>query len=234
MGPPYKPVDSLSVGKESYKVVADAESLLSAAKSLVQTCPKIMIQEYIGADLPGQVLEVFVLRSRVPPHTKQVCMIRKERQYPYMKGSSSFIKSELIPDLFELVSRFTDLIAFDGITDIEIIRSGSEYFFIEVNFRCGTPIALSQKAGLNLPMLAYLDANGRMSPEHILTPGIYWMRDNADWKHVFENRISPLRFLHDVTKTSEFLILAADDLRPFTFYLSTLLRKGMRRVGHVS
>jgi len=231
-----KPVNSLSVGKEFYRIVADKESLLVAAQSLIATCPKIMIQEYIGADLPGQVLEVFVLRSRMPPHVKKVCMISKERQYPYMKGSSSFIKSELIPDLYQPVSRFADLIAFDGIADIEVIHSAGEFFFIEANFRCGTPIALSQRAGLNLPMLAYLDTIGRVDeyPEGDYVPQIYWMRDNTDWKHVLERRISPFTFLRDVLRTDEFLILAGDDPEPFARYLLTLLKKGLRRSTHAS
>jgi predicted ATP-grasp superfamily ATP-dependent carboligase len=224
-----KPVDSLSVGKEFYRIVLDKEALFSAAESLLGVCSKIMVQEYIGAGLPGEVLEVFALRGRLPPHNKQVCIISKERQYPFMTGSSSFIKTELVAELYQPVCRFLDLIEFEGIADIEVVRRDGEFFFIEANFRCGTPIALSQRAGLNLPALAYFDAIGEaVAPRNEFTAGIHWLRDDTDWKHVFEGRVPAGKFVRDVLRTSEFLVFATDDPRPFLYHLFSLLKKGLR------
>jgi len=226
-----KPANSLGPGKETYKIVTGEGGLLSAIEGLLARCPRVVAQEYIGESEPGEVLEAFAFRSRVPPHDNYICTIEKDRVYPHLVGSSSFIRTAVLPELHQPIRRFLELIAFDGIVDFEFVRSADRLFFIEANYRPGTPIALSQRAGLNLPALAYWDAVGiPFDNGGGVRPGIHWLRDNTDWKHVREGRITARRFVGDALRAREFLILAADDPRPFVAYLSGLLRKAGRRL----
>jgi predicted ATP-grasp superfamily ATP-dependent carboligase len=223
-----KPVNSLKGGKELFEIVNDRDRVSIAAKNLLLKVPKIIIQEYIEYDETGGVWEAFAFRTQ---RRSCVLSIKKERQYPDKKGSSSFIRTKALPCIYDPVSRFLALVEFNGIVDFEFIEQRSKYYFIEINFRPGTPIGLSQRSGMNMPVLILNNFAGDVRDDFDGSDSIYWLRDTNDWRHVLEGRISVWKFIRNVFQTHEFLIFSLQDLRPFLFFLKLISRAGVKKLG---
>lgn len=223
-----KPVDSLKGGKELFEIISERNRVSNAAKNLLLKVPKIIIQEYIKYDETGGVWEAFAFRNRRKTY---VLSIRKERQYPVNKGSSSFIRTESLPCIQKPVSRFLELVEFNGIADFEFIEHKGRYYFIEINFRPGTPISLSQRSGINMPVLIRNNFLGDVVDNYGWSDYVFWLRDSNDWRHVLEKRISVWKFLRNVFQTDEFLIFSLQDVKPFIFFLKSFLQAGIKKLA---
>ncbi|MDP6630897.1 MAG: hypothetical protein QGH42_13695 [Kiritimatiellia bacterium] len=215
-----KPVDSLHGDKKDFRIIRDQRHMQAALNQALEANDEVLLQSFVEGE-DTTVIEVFAFRSPSHSDTTHLVTAEKVRQYPPVIGSSSFIHTTPENDLREPIQRFLELTAFEGLVDFEFVRRHDRTYFIEANFRAGTPIALCQRAGYNLAAIAYLTVGGHPPhPRGMVQPAHYYLRDETDWRHVTEGRISLRTFIRDVRRTSEFLVFARDDRTPFWNYLA--------------
>lgn len=147
-----KPLDSLEGGKSDFAVASDwdeIDRLLARRQAAGKTS---LVQEYVDPNGEGLLVEIFALHD--PARMSEAVLIgaRKDRICPPRIGSSSAIATVPIETSERAaVQQFYDITGFSGLIDFELIRWCGRTYFIEANYRAGTPIALTAAAGLNLP-----------------------------------------------------------------------------------
>jgi predicted ATP-grasp superfamily ATP-dependent carboligase len=174
-----KPLDSLERGKESMAVLADQSSLNSYVRNLV-TRPPLMVQEYVSGDASGGIYEVFAAFNPLVMKRPTCVVAKKARIFPDLIGSSSAIYTVNDVTLQDLVRRYIELSGFVGVLDLECVKRAGAYYFIEVNYRCGTPIDLARVAGINIPLL-WIGAEDPIDADPLIeVPERFYVREPSE------------------------------------------------------
>lgn len=227
-----KPTTSLEFGKEAFQVIKKEEDIFPAVDAYVLNYGRCLLQEFVGDATADGMIEVFAYNPKSVDRFFS-CTIGKIRQYPFSIGSSSFIKTTSLPGVLGAISRYLSIIDYVGVVDFELKKCGEQVYFLEVNLRCGTPIYLSARAGLNLPQIAYRDILGETVdiPNNVSpSEDIYWLRDENDWRHILEGRLSLRQFIRDVLRADAFAIFSRHDMLPFLQYLNKLIARNARKL----
>ena len=108
---------------------------------------------------------------------------RRRRQYPREFGyTSTFVETIENHELELLASRFLEAIGFSGPVEMEFkydARSG-QYKLLDINARAWTWIAIGDKAGIDLPYVAWQIASGEKPAPIKGRPGERWMYASRD------------------------------------------------------
>lgn len=210
-----KPRTSLGYSKDYLKVVNNHKELKSFLSG-VEKREDFICEEFIPGNA-DDMYEVIAYRDN-KGRTNVPCIIRKVRQSPPVKGSSSYIKTEYNDVLATMSMRFLGLIGYVGIADIEVKYNRRDrcFYFIEINYRPGGPIYLSKAAGANVPIGYYRGMLGYDVDPMVCRDNVTWMHDSSDWKNIGKS-VSLTGFIGDVLRADSFSFYHRKDLKPF-FY----------------
>ena len=138
--------DSVS-GRKAVCVVQDRQSLEAALCD--GQFDTIVMQEFIRIDEEFGVQGVGFGEGSDPYIPATVEKVRTSRTALGSTTYARLVRNELVEGMARDFVRATN---FDGVFDIEIMRSGDKYYFNECNFRNGAYGYAYTKAGFNLPV----------------------------------------------------------------------------------
>ena len=127
-----KPLESIK-GKKSDIIVCENKTKLERGlEKLFLYADKVLVQEYIEKDYEVSILGLSLQSQILLPG-----IIKKIREYPYKKGSSSFACLTKIPIDLNLESLYRAIkeVGYTGLFSVEFVKRGDKYYFLEINFR---------------------------------------------------------------------------------------------------
>ena len=158
-----KPEDSPSFVRLFRKKVFIAENekdLLDALKKAGEANLEVIIQRII----PGFDDHMYTFDAHLNQDSKITHWLtcQKQRQYPINYGASVYTQQKYVPELFEIGKPFLEGIGWKGFAEIEFKKDEEtgKFYLIEVNVRTTNLNVLLQKAGINMPLIAYKELIG--------------------------------------------------------------------------
>ena len=108
-------------------------------------------------------------------------------------------------------------LGYTGLFSIELLHCKDKDYFLEVNLRNDGNGAVSSVGGVNLPVILLNSFLGRDIKENkkVIEKPIYFMREEFDFIHIFERRLSLLNWIKDFRRTNFFLLYDKNDKGPF-------------------
>ncbi len=208
-------------GRKNY-VAASAQDLLQFYDQYPDLVGATLWQEVIdGPDEEIYQCNVLVAESGA---VRQICGVRKLRQYPRGFGNMCFGRTETNGIVVLESLRLLRFLRYRGFASIEFKRRASDnrYYFIEMNARLPRYCGLLADAGVNLPHLGYLDltpAARRCDPGVQQHDNVYWLTAGEDFLSVRESRgLRPrawLRWIRSVSQARSFAWWDQRDPLPF-------------------
>jgi D-aspartate ligase len=164
---------------EKNAIVANAGELISLYRSLPALLGRTLCQEIVsGPDSDIYQVTALMRNERREP---VVSCVRKRRQYPRQRGTTSFGLTEWNLPLVEQALQVLRALAWRGIGSIEFkLDPGGTPYFIELNPRLPWYNHLFAASGINLPALMYRDlAEAGESADPVPR-----QRDGVAWGHL--------------------------------------------------
>lgn len=225
-----KPISSLDFGKEFHAKVLKAnssEELIEAYNKATSRGHEVVIQEVIpGNDTNMHLVGAYYNRKSEP---LAIFTFKRLRQYPHGFGNGALCISDFMPEISEICTSFLKKIKYHGLIDAEFKRDqrDNKFKFIEINPRTGWQNRLAARCDVDLPYVAYMDANG----EHIekitsKKEGVKWLYMLNDARSSFESilkgELTIIEYLRSLRGEKEYAIFAWDDPLPFFVFLYNL------------
>ena len=144
-------------------------------------------------------------------------IIHKIRSYPTGRGSTSYAKFEPGTDDLDIekTERFVRSSGYVGLFDIEMIKAGDTYYFIEINYRNGQYGYTPTAAGYNLPV----NWIRGMSEEEVdgckELKSIFYINERDDFRHVKNGEIGLKEWIKQFNSASAYGMFCKGDQRPF-------------------
>ena len=212
------------------------EELVAAFERILPTGVEVMVQSIIAGPASNvRTVYVYITQDGTP---LGVLTTRKIRQYPVEFGRGSIAETFHDQAFANHGLRFFQEIGYRGFGTIEFKlddRDGKQKA-TDLNPRWVKPINLPMAAGMNFPLIHYLDLIGETpAPQMEYKAGVRWLDMKSDvpsaWPELRARSLSPLALGRSWSRARSFPAFAVDDLRPFLKeydYGRTLLRAPMR------
>lgn len=228
-----KPLISIDGHKSDIITCNDAYSLLKALNTIKERgCSAVQIQQYIDKEY-----ELSIVGCSLKGGDELILpgIIRKIREYPIKRGSSSFAVmlpwSEYQFDL-QPVYKIMKEIGYTGLFSIEFLHCKGVDYFLEVNLRNDGNGAVSNAGGVNLPNLLYnyFLGNDISYEKKVIDNPVYFMRDDVDYCHVLEHRLSLFEWIKDWRRTNTFLLYNNLDKGPFKKRIKSIIKTIIKHI----
>lgn len=149
-----------------------------------------------------------------------ICM-RKIRQHPVEFGVGTLMETVIEPEVRELGLRLFRALNWRGPGSIEFKRDDRDgcWKLIELNPRLWQQHALATVAGVNFPMLQYLDLTGQPATVDTYRSGVRWLDEFRDprsaWEHRKRRTLTFRAWAESFRGVRAFALWAQDDPAPF-------------------
>lgn len=213
-----KPLVSIDGHKSDIITCVDKDALTKALNTIkTGGCKTVQIQQYIDKEY-----ELSIVGCSLNGGEELILpgIIKKIREYPVKRGSSSFAvmlpwsmyKFDLKP-----VYRIMLELGYTGLFSLEFLHCKGKDYFLEVNLRNDGNGAVSSAGGVNLPNILLNSFLGKSikKEKKVIDKPVYFMRDEFDFIHVLEHRLSLLGWIKDLRRTNFFLLYDKKDKGPF-------------------
>ena len=218
----------------------DPEALRALYRDVWSRHPGILIQEYI----PGGDDHLYFFDAYLNARSEPVgyFLARRIRTYPIHCGISTLAVTVHDPAITKAALRVLRALEYRGAAHLDFkrdSRDGAPRLF-EINPRFGLAIDLGARAGINLPMRAYLSQLGR-PPHHNwdYRAGVKWIDAKSDLKALRCYRRTEewtfFRWLRSLSGPKMFRTWSARDPGPALISTRRFLKKHFRRwIGALS
>jgi predicted ATP-grasp superfamily ATP-dependent carboligase len=147
--------------------------------------------------------------------------LQKLRQQPVNYGFGCLVQSVEYPELLELGKTLFLKIGYRGVgsAEFKLDKKDNKLKLIELNPRYWQQNGLSEKSGMNFPLMNYLDLTGQ-DPDPIFDyrQGIKWVNIYSDFDSFREYRhrgqLSAIQWLHSLRGEKMLSDLSSDDILP--------------------
>lgn len=148
-----KPAASINGGKHIC-VCTNSEDYKKALVSYGDV--NVLVQDFINKDEEIVVLGLTLDNEVIIP-----ACVKKHREYNGGTTYSSLLPIESLPrDLILKIKHFLKIIHYKGLWGMELIKASNDYYFIEINLRNDATTYSAAVAGVNLPIIYYLNSLG--------------------------------------------------------------------------
>lgn len=202
----------------------------------------VMIQEII----PGPATNKFGINGYFDEkhHPKAFFAYHRLREYPLGFANSSLMESISISDVLcmkEVAENYLKRLGYYGIFDAEFKKDprDDDFKLLEINARAWWQNSFSAKCGINLLLMAYLDAIGKKI-EYLdsYETGVKWLHFTNDLLSSIEmlcKRQTTVReWLSSYRKVDDYAHFSPDDLLPWAAFLLLLSRRYPRQLAHAT
>ncbi len=209
-------------------VANSPQELVSIFKQLLPSNLQVMVESFV----PGPVTNLFEMEAYVGQRGMILASLirQKLRQLPEDFGLGTLFRTVHNEEVRMLGSKFLESIKYKGIANIEfkLDDSDGKYKMIEINLRSSLPNFQATHAGVNLPLIQYLDlTNQPLPPQPDYEDGVTWLdtsRDILAYRSL-KNRASPMAFIQSWLGANCYAYYSWDDPVPAIARFSSL--KGM-------
>ncbi len=170
----------------------------------------VIIQQFINKDEEIGVQGVGFGKDKEPVVAGIIHKIRTAKVGSIGSTTYATVAPPQVKEIVEATKKFISGVGYDGIFDIELLRQGDNYYFVECNFRNGAYGYAFTKAGANLPMI-WADRN--IGKEYQIKE-MTLMNETADMKHIGKE-VSPFKWLSQFCGADIHLTLSKKDVKPF-------------------
>lgn len=191
-----------------YIVKNEAELLSALEKKRGIT---VIIQKYIEKDEEIGIQGVGFGKDEEPVVSGIVHKIRTAEVGSIGSTCYAVIAPAENEEIVKATKKFIQGIGYDGIYDIELLREGSDYYFVECNFRNGAYGYSFTKAGANLPLI-WIERGKNCDTQ--VKDELTLMNETADMKHIMKN-VSVFKWIAQFISADIHLTLNKKDLKPF-------------------
>ncbi|MDO5340955.1 MAG: hypothetical protein Q4F69_00665 [Bacteroidia bacterium] len=207
-----KPLKSAFGKKSDIRICNSEEELTWNIDHLSDICEKFLIQKYIKKEYEVSILGISLKNSVLLPG-----MIRKIREYPVGKGSTSWGCLQEIPNDFDIapIENAMKTIGYTGLFSAEYMKSGEKYYLLEINFRNDGNGHVITAAGMNQPYLFCLDALGNNVDEksyNVKYP--FYFMSNSDINQFKDGNITLRELLRCYRQADTYLQYWGKDPKP--------------------
>lgn len=176
---------------------------------------EILIQELLQKEAQ---FEIGILGISLPSGEVEIpCTIKKIRSYPEGRGSTSYaqVKCDFFGVDKEKLKNFVRNTGYIGIFDIEMIVSGGEAYFIEINYRNGQYGYAPTKAGYNLPKNWLYGMLGKPIEKDMPIEEIFYINERDDKLHVRDGKVSRKQWKRQFREATAYGVYCKGDQRPY-------------------
>jgi D-aspartate ligase len=200
-------------------VVKDAEELREKMAMVFASGQEVMVQDIIWP--PGKDLYNAGAYIGRDGYVSPVITWQKVRQYPPNFGVASLASSCHQPEVAELGMKFMKGLGYQGIASVGFKKDERDgrWKLIELNARTWMAHELSDRAGVPLVYLQYLDLSGQPKPDLAdFRDGVRWWDGLNDldsfWRLRRRGEMTTVQWLRSWMGSDVFSHYAPDDLRP--------------------
>jgi D-aspartate ligase len=166
----------LIVGNAKAVLVTSMRELETLYTGIAEFTHDMVLQEYV----PGGDPEHFDVHTYFDRASRPVAWFcgQKLRIYPPHAGSGCFVVSRYEESVVQLALASLQRIGYSGIANLNFKRNPktNEFRLLEINPRVSQWNILASRCGVNLPYLAYQDANGiAIAPRQPQTDNVHYM-----------------------------------------------------------
>jgi len=169
---------------------------------------------------------------------RAIACVRKIRQFTPGFGITSFGVTEWQPEVVEQTTRLLGALRWSGLASVEFKRSDADgrWYFIEMNPRLPWYNALFDRAGINLPHLAWRALTGGALEPVRQQDGVHWMSLPSDlasfWDRHAHGTMSFADWLPSLAKADSFAWFDRSDPVPSFANTARLTSMGLRHIAH--
>lgn len=214
--------------------VNSQEQLLQKYAEVFETGLDAIVQEIV----PGPTTNIVEVNTYLSREGNAIGTFatKKVRQYPVEFGVGTLLESIHNKETLSLALRYLKGIRYRGIGAIEFKRDSRDgtYKLVELNARPWTQVIQATCAGINFPLIQYMDLTDQPIPKFgDYQDGIKWLdaaRDLMAFHESYRGRGSwPLAWLRSIWGTGCYAYCSFDDpmpfLRQYTNYALKLTRQ---------
>jgi predicted ATP-grasp superfamily ATP-dependent carboligase len=208
------------------------DELVEKYKQIFKAKQEALVQSIVtGPD--SNITEVHAyLSAKCDPQATFVS--RKLRQHPNNFGIGTCHESIHDQEALEIALKFYRNIRYRGLGHLELKRDDRDgkYKLLELNLRLGTHSILPTCAGVNFPLIQYLDLSGRSIGSIDYKDSVMWLDASMDFLSARElwkvyRTFSLSAWFHSIRNVDCHAYFAADDLKPFFRRYLDLAVKGI-------
>jgi len=208
--------------------VDNATALVTKYKEISKARLEVMLQSIVsGPD--RNIVEVYAYLSE--QHELLATFVtRKLRQHPNNFGVATCLESIHDERALETALKFLEGIRYVGLGSMELKEDPADgkYKLLELNARLPTHNAQAACAGLNFPLIQYMDLIHRpVARPNEYRDRIVWLDAIPDFLAFYElyqnGNLSPFRWLKSICKADCHSYLAWDDIKPFVSDMASAL-----------
>jgi D-aspartate ligase len=174
-------------------LVENPKQLVNTYKDTFDAGLEAMTQTLIK----GPITNCISVAVYVPKHNEVAVAFasRKVRQYPIILGVGTCVESIMAEGAVRIAKKFVMKIGYHGIGEVEFKKDDEdgEYRLLELNARTWNQNALSSEAGIDFPLIQYLD----LTRQTLEDPSSY--RSRVIWLDALQD----LRALHQLLRTRQ-------------------------------
>lgn len=209
-----KPISLRPGGTFEFRILQTMAELLGSLEYITVNCRSVIVQEYIPKTGEYGVNACRLHRSG---ETIFCGVIEKKRFSQASLGSTT--AGTIRPDthgLCDVARKFVEHIDYRGIFDMEFITDGTDFYFVEMNFRNGGYGYACTRAGRNLPAIWAKEACGMSAEAEIRKPlkTIFFINESADLQNVRAGNVSVLTWFADVLRAKAHMYINRRDMQP--------------------
>jgi predicted ATP-grasp superfamily ATP-dependent carboligase len=202
---------------------------------IAATDPQVVVQDFV----PGRDDRLYSLHVYMDRDARPLAWFtgRKLRTYPTYAGIGCFVESVVVPELIEQGLAMLRRVRYTGLALLQFKRDERDGSFklLEINPRSSSWNLLAQACGVNLPMVAYLDALGEpAAPPPVQREGVKYLYFDNDLRAFLDYRrhgdITVWQWLASLRGPKTYQLFAIDDLGPFLQDLGTKLLRLAHRI----
>lgn len=191
-----------------------------------------LIQEYIRKDYELDIVGVSFENGR---EVFFPTVVRKVRDEIYAQSMSVRVDDvSEYPDLpVEAIKAFVKEIGYEGLFSVELLHSGSKFYFLEINLRNDGCACVCAKAGVDFAYLWYLYATGRdykAAMSRVKLRNHFRTLHDADIYNVFFGKTKFLTWVKDLYRADAMIMHDWHDLGPTIGMVKTFVRKMMGKL----
>ena len=224
-----KPVVSIEGAKSDITIVNNQGELFIALQTFDgKNYSRVLVEEYIHSD-DDYMIEVLGYSAHGKAEISGI--VKKKREYPMRRGSTSFAKLvDHLPNLdLDNICKYIESVGYDGLFDVEFKSANSIPYFIECNFRNGAPSYALTLVGRNLPILWINNKCGNnilsCRPQN---NNCYFMCEQTDVINLLKREVGIKEWVHDF-RASNKIFWNAQDRKPAAIYYRMFIADMIKR-----
>lgn len=226
--------NDIALEQVSYPCFCKSEARYKGSKATMQKCnnreellrhiekifqgidDEILIQEYIEVEteyaIPGVCCNNDVV---IPLAIKKLLNSKGKHRGVTVQGQ--IIKAEELGECIKSSVLLLKSMHYQGMFDLEVMKSKGEFYFCELNLRCGATVGAVTRAGVNLPDLFIQKLLNPDTPYNKILPKYNMIFYNEKTLYEeYDEKVLPKKIMKNIIKSSDVSLLRGlNDSNPY-------------------